>query len=346
MFVFALIIAASLFLAFGHDHRHEEPSPVSVSGKWTCSMCPQFILPEMGKCPKCFMDLIPLQEGAGAGGQTNLVIPYETAQLAGIVPGIAESIDEQDAGPYLAVPATAALYNLGRTFVFVESDNGEYLTYSLREIIAGQRRGDHVEVVDGLYEGEAVVVQGAFRIDSAMQILGKISLTNLPDGSLESVDKQEPFQPAERSKRDLRAQGLRLDEWFRDYEAIRAALAKDDEPATAQPGGALLAALADSGTRLDPEFAPLHKQLSGDAQALSQAGGLDEKRVAFEKISAGMVLLARRYGSPAGGLRLIFCPMAFGGAGGHWLQPMETVDNPYHGLEMPLCGWQVDDITE
>ncbi|MGB5107049.1 MAG: efflux RND transporter periplasmic adaptor subunit, partial [Candidatus Zixiibacteriota bacterium] len=32
---------------------------------WTCSMHPQIKLPKPGKCPICFMDLIPLESGAG-----------------------------------------------------------------------------------------------------------------------------------------------------------------------------------------------------------------------------------------------------------------------------------------
>lgn len=34
---------------------------------WTCSMHPQIQLPEPGKCPICFMDLIPLEKGAKSG---------------------------------------------------------------------------------------------------------------------------------------------------------------------------------------------------------------------------------------------------------------------------------------
>src|SRR4030042_6837975 len=34
---------------------------------WTCSMHPQIRLPEPGKCPICFMDLIPLTRDTQAG---------------------------------------------------------------------------------------------------------------------------------------------------------------------------------------------------------------------------------------------------------------------------------------
>jgi Cu(I)/Ag(I) efflux system membrane fusion protein len=38
----------------GHDHADESPAA------WTCSMHPQIQLPTAGKCPICFMDLIPV----------------------------------------------------------------------------------------------------------------------------------------------------------------------------------------------------------------------------------------------------------------------------------------------
>ncbi|MDQ7783100.1 MAG: efflux RND transporter periplasmic adaptor subunit [Desulfomonilaceae bacterium] len=40
-------------------HDHEEKT-VAKSSIWTCSMHPQIRLPKPGKCPICFMDLIPL----------------------------------------------------------------------------------------------------------------------------------------------------------------------------------------------------------------------------------------------------------------------------------------------
>ncbi|MCB9638383.1 MAG: efflux RND transporter periplasmic adaptor subunit [Myxococcales bacterium] len=48
-----------------HKHNHAE-HPAKASEKptvWTCSMHPQIKLPKKGKCPICFMDLIPLQQG-------------------------------------------------------------------------------------------------------------------------------------------------------------------------------------------------------------------------------------------------------------------------------------------
>ncbi|MGB0370882.1 MAG: efflux RND transporter periplasmic adaptor subunit [Opitutales bacterium] len=59
-------------LFFGNDaHDHavgiESLQASSVPETWTCSMHPSIQQPEMGDCPICGMDLIPLESGSGAG---------------------------------------------------------------------------------------------------------------------------------------------------------------------------------------------------------------------------------------------------------------------------------------
>jgi len=48
---------------------------------WTCSMHPQIQLPKFGKCPICFMDLIPLGEGGDEGGERELSLSASAAKL-------------------------------------------------------------------------------------------------------------------------------------------------------------------------------------------------------------------------------------------------------------------------
>jgi Cu(I)/Ag(I) efflux system membrane fusion protein len=48
---------------------------------WTCSMHPQIQLPKAGKCPICFMDLIPLESEDGEAGEREISISPYTAKL-------------------------------------------------------------------------------------------------------------------------------------------------------------------------------------------------------------------------------------------------------------------------
>lgn len=61
-------------------HVHDEQT------MWTCSMHPQIKMPEPGKCPICFMDLVPMQSGAADEGPVpRLSMSAHARALAGIV---------------------------------------------------------------------------------------------------------------------------------------------------------------------------------------------------------------------------------------------------------------------
>ncbi|MBU2500971.1 efflux RND transporter periplasmic adaptor subunit, partial [bacterium] len=67
-------------------HREAgQPDGGSAPEVWTCSMHPQIQLPEKGKCPICFMDLIPLENGGDDDlGPRTLELSEGAAALAEI----------------------------------------------------------------------------------------------------------------------------------------------------------------------------------------------------------------------------------------------------------------------
>jgi Cu(I)/Ag(I) efflux system membrane fusion protein len=77
----------------------------------------------------------------------------------------------------LTVPASAALITGKRALVYVALPGQEW-TYEAREVVLGPRGRDYLVVKEGLEEGELVVTKGAFKIDSASQILAKPSMMN------------------------------------------------------------------------------------------------------------------------------------------------------------------------
>ncbi len=87
--------------------------------------------------------------------------------------GYPATADEDESLPLL-IPASAPLITGERAVVYVETDNsGEY---EGRNIQLGPRVGDAYVVLNGLNAGEKVVVKGNFRIDSALQIMGRPSM--------------------------------------------------------------------------------------------------------------------------------------------------------------------------
>ncbi len=128
-----------------------------MAGKWICPMHPAVVKTEAGGCDTCGMDLV-------------------TTESLGYV------IGAPDEAP-LVIPSTAALITGARAVVYVQVPEAEKPTYEGREIVLGARAGDYYIVKSGLAEGEIVVSNGNFKIDSALQIQAKPSMMN-PEGAV------------------------------------------------------------------------------------------------------------------------------------------------------------------
>ncbi len=132
-------------------------APSGVEGRWSCSMHPQVLQDEAGPCPECQMALVQ--------------IPGEpaTASVAALV---------------LAIPLTSVLDSGTRKLVHVAVGNDD--VYRPVEVKLGPRSGDFYPVLEGLKEGDRVVVRGNFLLDSQFQIAGLPSLL-YPDGQAPSA---------------------------------------------------------------------------------------------------------------------------------------------------------------
>jgi YHS domain-containing protein len=83
----------------------------------------------------------------------------------------------------LVVPASAVLITgraLDKAVVYVQVKGADKPTFIGKEITLGPRAGDYYVVKSGLMEGERVVTNGNFKIDSEMQIQAKPSMMTSP----------------------------------------------------------------------------------------------------------------------------------------------------------------------
>jgi Cu(I)/Ag(I) efflux system membrane fusion protein len=124
-----------------------------LAGSWICPMHPSVIKAEPGTCDICGM---------------NLVTPESLGYVKADVPKEAP----------LVIPASAPLVTGTRAIVYVQVPEAEKPTFEGREIVLGPRAGDYYIVRSGLAEGEIVVTNGNFKIDSALQIQAKPSMMN------------------------------------------------------------------------------------------------------------------------------------------------------------------------
>ena len=97
--------------------------------------------------------------------------------------------------PPLVIPDTAPLITGNRAVVYVEVP-GEPGVYDGREVVLGPRAKDYYVVKTGLNEGEKVVTNGNFKIDSAVQILAKPSMMEHKGGGAMIMHPQHVGTPA------------------------------------------------------------------------------------------------------------------------------------------------------
>jgi Cu(I)/Ag(I) efflux system membrane fusion protein len=90
----------------------------------------------------------------------------------------------------LVIPASAPLITGKRAVVYVAVPGEEGL-FEGREVVLGPNAQDYYVVLAGLNEGERVVVNGNFKIDSAIQILAKPSMMSIKGGH-SATEHQSP----------------------------------------------------------------------------------------------------------------------------------------------------------
>lgn len=237
----------------------------------------------------------------------------------------------------LSVPRSAVLRSGGPAIVFVDAGGG---AYERREVRVGRVGDERIEVQDGLQEGEAVVVQGAFLLDAQTQL-------NRPDvhgGAEPSAggrgSSSAPVPVALGSL--LRAVG-ELADALAGGDAARA------DASLTEYGRLRRAALAEPGSPKD-----LVERLKGlpetpDPPRGRDVEGLRRWHVDLGAASGRLLGAMRRTGLPTEGFRLMQCPMtgkAFEGAPrkAYWIQTGPDVRNPYFGAAMLDCGTETREV--
>jgi len=266
----------------------------------------------------------------------------------------------KQAGDPLVIPATAPLLTGTRAVVYVRlPDTGEPV-FEGREVTLGPRAGDSFIVLSGLEEGEQVVTNGAFKLDSEMQIRAKRSMMDpggegAPPVHSHSADAGGQSQPGrvpaegpdkERPYGHITAGSVMLRELGPVYEAyfdVQMALAGDDHAKA-------VSAYRDLVKRTDAVDMTLFKgpaheiwmDLSSKIKKYAAEGGeskdIKAARDSFYYLSKAVIELQERIGHPGGDFFLTFCPMARDNAGAFWIQEVDTVYNSFYGAVMLRCG--------
>ena len=279
----------------------------NLAGKWMCSMHPEIVKDDPGECDICGMPLV-------------------TAESLGFT-----STDMKEPLPPLVIPASSVLLTGKRAVVYVEVPNTDKPTFEGREIVPGPRLGDFYAVKSGLAEGERIVVNGSFKIDSALQIQAKPSMMS-PGGNASPPERAHSDMAMDAGENES-MQALMVDRealavFLPPYRELASALASDlfENARSAAESLEKIAAGRDSANIQKPAAIAAH------------SGSIEDIRGQFDLISKVLIHSVEMQGSPKDDLFLAFCPMAFENAGARWLQWDETIRNPYFGGMMLTCG--------
>ena len=283
-----------------------------LAGKWICPMHPSVVKDQPGACDICEMDLVATESLYATANEPN--------------------------EPPLVIPATAPLITGRRAVVYVRVPNTDKPTFEGRQVVLGPRAANYYLVKEGLAEGEIVVTNGNFKIDSALQIQAKPSMM-----SAQSGHKYEIFEVPDEYRKQL---------WsvVEKYLLLHEAFASDDKDGAARVAGEILEAL--SAVKMSLVSGNAHKvwmansmKMKTALDKIKEAEAIEPMREGFENLSNELIAVTGQFGIYEGKtLYMLNCPMAFNNKGADWLQIDEDIRNPYFGASMYKCGQVIEVI--
>ena len=250
----------------------------------------------------------------------------------------ADGVVHLDAPETLAVPRSAIIQTGPQAVAFVDQGGGGYA----RRVLKLGRHGDKlIEVLDGIADGDKVVVNGNLLLDGQAEMNRSYA-----SHAMHSDDKNvAPAFPALTGE-----QRKAVNDFLVLADALATSLSADDvkefnvQAARTHLATPSLLAAFDSTNVWQALLKPVEK-----VGHLSNAENLKAARKAFHPLSEATVALARalrRADKEFASVKVFRCPMtkdAFPGAPNRadWLQLKPEIHNPWFGAEMLDCGSEV-----
>lgn len=264
------------------------------------------------------------------------------------------------------IPASAPLLTGERAIVYVEvSSDSAGTTYEGREVILGSQVGDSYIVKSGIEEGEKVVINGAFRIDSELQIRAKPSMMNPQDGitstgqhghednhpAAEKESSENKQQMDQEDKRTVIMQNNSsseisgsfksdLEKIYNNHLIVTKFLAEDkfEEARKNMADQAKLIHILRNANIQNSTLTSTIDKIINSLKHVNHTQDISGLRQIFENVSMQIINLEKQYGHTGEERYIVFCPMAFNNRGAYWIQNEKQITNPYFGSSMLRCG--------
>lgn len=233
------------------------------------------------------------------------------------------------------IPSTAVLWTGERSLVYVKTKANQSV-FEMREITIGDNFDTQIEVLEGLKNGEEIVVNGTFTVDAAAQLRGKQSMMNAVES--EVIDTLS----LKRIKVPLAFQE-QLKDVFNHYLKLKDGLVKDDFKTAKQSSKDLVENLkkvdmeliSDKNTHM--KWMVLENKIKLEANNIFKAKTIEKQRAYFKQLSLYVTNAIQIFGVNQTVYRQ-FCPMVNDNQGAYWLSLTKDIYNPYFGDAMLTCG--------
>ncbi len=289
-----------------------------------------------GKVFKGVIDFIdPIIQNAVRSSRVRVQIDNSQHQLKPNM--LAEGIVKAPIGKekQVLIPRSAIMWTGNRSIVFLKKQGVQKPTFLAKEITLGTRVGNQYVVLEGVNEGDEIVSNGTFKLDSAAQLADKLSMMNR-DRPKKNKGSAQNFDEIQSS---LFVNEEHLDSLILNYMKITAALAADDYDSAKLM---LLSfekqvyAYSENPTQQTKEDT-FNALVVAVAEA-NNATTIKELRMAFIEITNQLYTAVKNIEYDNDTLYVQFCPMFDNGSGGRWLSLEKNIKNPYFGLAMLTCG--------
>ncbi len=283
---------------------------------------------------------------------------------AKVYSGIRGKIGNGDHTLPLVIPASAPLITGKRAVVYVAIPEKSGV-FEGRNITLGPFADGYYVVKGGLKEGENIVVNGAFKIDSDLQIQAKPSMMN-PQGGGPMPGHNHGSSGAKKSKNgaghtedkiEKNLKILNIPGRFREsvdvlsdnYFSIKEFLSSDKLNEAITSGKEFLKNLKNIDMKIltgDSHMVWMDIAEDMKKKVTDFAGKQDLKsaRDLFAGLSDSVSDMMKKFGSSEKKIFKFHCPMALEGKGAFWLQKDKETRNPFFGSKMLTCQDSIEEL--
>ena len=239
----------------------------------------------------------------------------------------------------ITIPSSAVLWTGKRSVVYVKT-NPNTPVFEMQEVVLEKASEDTYTILNGLDNGDEIVINGVFTVDAAAQLQGKKSMMNKKEENVMKGHENHINITVSKSFQQEFLQALV------PYLKMKDALIQSDSNQVTVFAKKMLAILKKSNVS---DLGKIEKELfikSRDMlENILKKEALEEQRAYFVTLNENVVKLISGFNSLEKPFYIQKCPMANNNKGAVWISTEKEIRNPYFGDAMLTCGSVIDTIN-